>query len=132
MEQEEDLKRQVKLLANLCKYLLFEKMQESQLAMAFSLLAQQRHNQLHTKGDHKRGDGSLFSDCGNDVCRMAYNTLTDRNQMSVEINSFASQQTDDFALKVEGITNDTIRAWLEPKEKIIRPENANIELQKTS
>lgn len=131
-EQQDDLKRQVNTLAIVCKYLLLEKQQESQIAMAYSIMAQERHNDLHTKGNHKEGDGTLFSDCDNEICRMAYNVIKDRNQASVEINSFTGQMTDDYALKVEGFIGNVLRAWLEPKSKIVTPENANTTIQTTS
>jgi len=86
-------------------------------------MAQERHNALHTKGNHKEGDGSLFSDCDNAICKMAYSVIQDRNSMTAEINQFTANMTDDFALKVEGFEGNVMRAWLEPKSKIVEPGN---------
>jgi hypothetical protein len=130
MEDMEDLKRQVNMLAIFCKYLLFEKQQESQISMAFSIMVQERHNNLHTLGNHKEGDGTLFSDCDNEICKMAYHVIKDRNSTTSEMNELTAALTDDYALKIEGITGNVMRAWLEPKSKIIKPEDAN--LQKTT
>lgn len=123
MKDIADMERQINMLAVFCKYLLFEKQQESQISMAYSIMAQERHNQFHTKGGNKEGDGSLFSDCDNEICKMAFRVIQDRNSTSAEINEFTASMTNDYALKIEGFEGNVMRAWLEPKEKIIKPED---------
>lgn len=121
MEAEKiaDLQRQINMLAVFCKYLLFEKQQESQISMAYSIMAQERHNQFHTQGGSKEGDGSLFSDCDNEICKMAYQVIKDRNSTTAEINELTAALTENYALKIEGFEGNVMRAWLEEKSKVI-------------
>lgn len=117
MTKEEE---QIKTLSIICQYLLFERKQETQLQMAFAILAQERHNRLHTKNHHK-SDEDLFSDCSNDVCKMSYKTLMDGRQPAVEINEFTLKMIDGYTLKVQK-TGSSCRVWLEGKPLVEEPK----------
>jgi hypothetical protein len=101
----------------LCTYLLYERKQETQLSGSFAMLAQERHNQFHTEGDHMNGDGSSFGDCDNQVCRDAMKILKDSRSAGIEVNAFTLQLVEGFSLKV-AIAGQTCRVWLEQKGKV--------------
>jgi hypothetical protein len=108
-----ELEQQNKILKVICGYLLYERKQETQLRIAFSILAQERHNQFHTNGmNHKIGDGTDFSECSNDLCTAAYNILKEGRSMAVEINDLTIQMVAGFkfTIRKEG---QCVRAWLE-------------------
>lgn len=69
-------------------YLLHEKKNETQLRIAFTALVQERHNQFHTNGEHKEGDGTSFESCTNEICRNASAILKMEQKAEVELNDF--------------------------------------------
>ena len=97
--------------------------------MAFAMLAQERHNQFHTVGDHKIGDESNFADCKNELCCLAFNLLKDSRSMAVEVSDFTIQLVADYKLTIQN-QGRTVRAWMEhepainSQSTIITPEEA--------
>lgn len=102
----------------ICQYLLFERKQETQLSMAFSLLVQERHNEFHTLGEHKIGDETDFSTCKNEICMASFNVLKDSRSMAVEINDFTLKLVSDYTLHVSKVGN-ICRAYLTEQSKIV-------------
>lgn len=115
-----ELERQNKILKILLQYCLFERKQETQLAMAFSILVQERHNQFHTVGNRKDGDGTEFIDCPNELCAAARAVLNEGRAMAVEINDLSIQMIADFNLTIQKQGN-TCRAYLTPKQQVQTP-----------
>ena len=121
MANATDLEKKYDLAKIFVSYLLFERKQETQLSMAFALLAQERHNNLHTLGDHKTGDESDFGDCDNDKCKMAFAVLKDSRNMSIEVNDFTIQMVAQYNLTIHG-SKGSARAWLSPKTETQVPK----------
>jgi len=115
------LEKQNSILKLLCSYLLFERKQESQLSLAFSMLAQERHNQFHTLGDHKMGDAtsmkddqSSFADCDNEICTAAMDVLRSSRSMAIEINDITIEMMAGYEFRLAG-SQKSCRAWMVPK-----------------
>jgi hypothetical protein len=106
------------LLVKLCSYLLFERKQETQLSMAYSIFAQERHNAFHTNGNPNSGDGTNFCDCTHEKCQMAFNVIKDSREMAIEFNEFSIKAIEGFRLKVDR-QGRSVKAFLDipqPKE----------------
>lgn len=116
-----ELKKQVSILKCLLSYALFEKKQESELSMAFSILVQERHNQFHTLGNHKEGDESSFGDCDNEICKASMNVLKSSRSMSIEINDLTMEMISGYDFKFVG-SKTHCQSWLSPKEQIETPK----------
>jgi hypothetical protein len=116
------IEKQNSLLKLLCSYLLFERKQESQLSIAFSILCQERHNQFHTiQGDRKMGDVSSlkdeqsdFSECNNEICMAATEVLRSTRSMAIEINNITTEMVSDYEFHIAG-SKTSCRAWMVPK-----------------
>lgn len=118
-QPSEDEMVKLKLIA-ITKYLLYERQQETQLQIAFRMLVQERHNQFHTEGNRKDGDGTEFVDCNNEICKNARAILDDAKSMSVDINPLTLELTQPYNLKfVQAGTN--LKAWLEEDKRIVVP-----------
>lgn len=118
---ENDDKQMLAVLKVLTTYLLFERKQETELSSSFALLAQERHNNFHTEGDRKNGDGTSFGDCSNEMCQMAMMVLKETRQSAIEINDLSINMIDSFLLRIMK-SGRTCRAWLEQKSPIVKPE----------
>jgi hypothetical protein len=113
---EMELKKQISILKVLLSYALFERKQESELSMAFSILVQERHNQFHTLGGHKEGDESSFGECDNEICKASMNVLKNSRSMSIEINDFTIEMIAGYEFKLAG-SKTHCTAWLNPREE---------------
>lgn len=114
-QPSEDELIKLKLIA-ISKYLLYERQQETQLQIAFRMLVQERHQQFHTKGNRKDGDGTEFIDCDNEICKNAKAILDECKSMSVDINPLTLELTQSYNLRfVQAGTN--LKAWLELDKK---------------
>lgn len=112
----EEIEKQYGLTKILLTYLLMEKKQETQLSMAFAILAQERHTQFHTV-DQDKNHESNFGDCKNEKCVMAMNVIRDSRSMSVEVNELTVDIANSYKLTVSCV-NRILRAWLTPKEAV--------------
>lgn len=121
MPSVSELDQQNKILKILLQYLLFERKQETQLSLAFSILVQERHNQFHTIGDRKEGDGTNFIDCPNELCTSARAILDEGRAMAVEINDLTIQLIANYTLTVQKQGN-TCRAYLKENPKVETPQ----------
>lgn len=72
-------------------YLLYERKNETQLRIAFTALVQERHNQFHTNGSNKEGDGTSFENCTNEICRNSAAILKIEQKAEIELNDFSVQ-----------------------------------------
>lgn len=116
-----ETEQQLGILRVLVQYLLFERKQETQLRLAFSALVQERHNQFHTIGERREGDGTSFTECKNELCSAAKAILAEGRAMAVEINDLSIKLISDYTLKVQKGSN-ACRAFL--------VENSQIEQEK--
>jgi hypothetical protein len=109
------------IVAVSCKYLLFERENETAVRAALGSLAQERHNHFHTTGGAKEGDGTSFQECGNDICREVVDILQNYRTPSIEFNQITAEMMEEkFDLRViKGI--NTVVVSLKDKSRIDEP-----------
>lgn len=120
MQTSLEVEQQNRIMKILIQYLLFERKQETQLSMAFAILVQERHNQFHTIGDKKEGDGTSFTECSNELCVSSRAILNEGRSMAVEINDFTIQMIANYTLTVQKQGNSLI-AYLKEKPEVQEP-----------
>lgn len=107
-----------------CMVLLFEKENETVVRTCLASLAQERHNQYHTKeGDRKNGDGTSFQDCGNEVCIEVNRVLEAFKKPAVEFNQLtAEMMLEKYDLHIaKSAGNDRVLVALKERGKINEP-----------
>jgi 7-cyano-7-deazaguanine synthase in queuosine biosynthesis len=112
-----------KMIQATAMYLLYERKNETQLRIAFHALVQERHNAFHTDGGHKKGDGSSYEDCDNEICKNAAAIIRLERKPEVEINKLTTDMLDQgYILKMKKLP-DRFIAYLDEVGEVVLPEN---------
>lgn len=72
-----------------CMFLLFERETETGVRAALGSLAQERHDNFHTK--EGKNDGSSFTECKNEICVEVSEILENYRKPSVEFNQITAE-----------------------------------------
>jgi hypothetical protein len=74
-----------------CKYLLYERAEETALSAAFASLVAERHKEFHQKHVDKDGNQVDWSVCSNQVCKDATEILARTRRKEVFISPLAAE-----------------------------------------
>lgn len=101
-------------------YLLYERENETQLRVAFSALAQERHNQFHTPASSKDGDGSVFEECSNLICKNSYAILQESREPKIELTPISTEMLEGYALNLKRSPSSAVISLVKEQSQ---PEN---------
>ncbi len=125
-QQHPPVEVQLRTLAIIASYLLYDRREDTELSLAFATLVQERHNHFH--GDvwrDNKGNPSSFTECRNEKCQAANRILSARRDMHIPITTFAAQLMDQqYTLEITPATG-TLLVRLkkndEPSDRLAHP-----------
>jgi len=102
-------------------YLLLERQQPTQLAIAFEALVQERHDEFHSGEDVSP---TSFRDCRNEICVNSRRILEEVNLPALELTEFGAQILTDYEVSVARKPR-SFAVVVKKKGEILPPDSAN-------